>query len=400
MGITKSETASPALPTHRPDYGGGSIVNLMASIASGRGARDVAHAPVALPEPIDFTAPRNVVLLVIDGLGYDFLQRNFPTSTIARHLQTRLTSVFPTTTAAAITTLLTGMTPAEHGLTGWYIWLEEIAEVAAVLPFMVRRSREPLMAQGYDPATLLNARPLYPRLDVACHVVSPARIAGSPFNSAFSRGARIHAFETLEQWKQRIAAIVGGDTERKYIYAYWSELDHLGHETGIGSVAAHRHFAEIDAAFTELLALLENTDTLVLLTADHGIVDTEPASHVHLHEHPALTAMLDVPLSGEPRAAYCYVHEGEHKAFENYIATELGRQMTAFRSIDVLAAGLFGPGNAHPFLHRRIGDYTLLMKENFAISDTVGDERPSTLVGVHGGLSPTELYVPLVAVAT
>lgn len=391
---------STGITTHRPDYAGGSIVNLMASVAHGRGAVADSHAPLALADEIDFAGARTILLLVIDGLGYDFLHNNFPDSTIARHVRARLTSVFPTTTAAAITTLLTGMTPAEHGLTGWHVRLEEPDDVVAVLPFHSRRGREPLSARGFEPATLLNARPIYPRLDCDCHVVSPSRIANSPFNTAFSRGARVHSFDTLQECAARIATIVAADQQRKYIYAYWSELDHLGHEAGIDSVAAREHFHEIDAAFAALVGGLRNSGTLVLLTADHGIVDTEPATHVHLRHHPALTAMLDVPLCGEPRAAYCYVHAGEYTAFENYVASELAREATAVPSRALLDAGLFGPGDAHPALDKRIGDYTLLMNENFAVSDTVGPERPSTLIGVHGGLSPAELFVPLAVAET
>lgn len=400
MTSTADDTASGGYSGPTPDYEGAGIVNLMSSIATGRGAADGLYAPLSMLAPLDLAGYRNVVLMVIDGLGYRYLTDRFPDSVIARHTRGPVSSVFPTTTAAAITTLLTGLAPAQHGLTGWFVWLEELRQVTAVLPFQTRIGRESLAARGYDPAQLLDARPLYPRLAVDCHVVSPARIAHSPFNKAFSRGARIHSFGTIAEYVERIAAIVAADTAEKYIYAYWSDLDHLGHEVGLESDTTRAHFEEIDRAYAHLLARLENSDTLVLLTADHGIVDTEPDTHVHLHTHPALTAMLDVPLCGEPRAAYCYVHPGEHAAFENYMSAELQREAAVYASGDLLNAGLFGPGAPHPALHRRVGDYTVLMRENYAISDTVAGETPSTLVGVHGGLSEAELYVPLAVVET
>ena len=146
-----------------------------------------------------------------------------------------MTSVFPTTTAAAVTSFLTGLAPAQHGLTGWHVWLREIRTLTAVLPFRGRTGHESLVSRGYDVASLLDARPIYPTLDVDSHVISPARIAFSPFNQAFSRGARVHAYEGIDQFYRTIADVVSADTAAKYVYAYWPELDHIGHQYGIES---------------------------------------------------------------------------------------------------------------------------------------------------------------------
>lgn len=397
--MDKAGTSSTAqLPP--PSYDGAGLVNLMSSIATGRGAPEPPYAPLEALSDLDVSRYRNVLLFVVDGLGYRYLLENFPDSHIAAHTRARITSVFPTTTAAAITTMLTGLAPAQHGLTGWYIWLESIQAVAAVLPFEKRIGREPLAARGYDLEQVLQPRPLYPLLASDSHVVSPSRIAHSAFNTAYSRGATIHAYDGLTQCVERIQTVVQASASEKFIYAYWPDLDHYGHECGIDSDTARTHFEEIDSAFAMLLQRLRGSDTLVLLTADHGIVDTTPASQVHLQQHPALTAMLDVPLSGEPRAAYCYVHSGEHGAFETYMASELASEAIVVRSAVLLQQQLFGPGEPHPELHRRIGDYTLLMRERHALFDAVAGEGHRSLVGVHGGLSEAELYVPLAVVET
>ncbi len=382
-----------------PDYTGAGIVNLMSSVAHSRGSRLAEYRPLGLLADIDMKRFRNVVLLVVDGLGRDYLLERFPDSAIACHLRGSLTSVFPTTTAAAITTFLTGQAPAQHAVTGWYMWLEEIRTVAAMLPFHNRIGREPLTARGHDLQALLEPRPIYPLLDVDCHVVSPARIANSLFNTALGAGAKIHAYQRLDGFYRLVGDIVRASRARKYVYAYWPDLDHLGHEHGIGSAAATTHFADIDAGFARLIDDLNNSDTLLLLTADHGMVDTESATHVRLDDHPALTAMLDVPLCGEPRAAYCYIHRGEAAAFETYMESELGRECTVVESRSLIDRGLFGPGKTHPRLSARVGDYTVIMNDNYAIGDSVPGETAHELVGVHGGLTEAELYVPLAVVA-
>lgn len=384
----------------RPDYDGAGLTNLMSSIEAGRGAAGGRYPPLNLLGDLDLSRYRTILLFVVDGLGYEYLEHNFPDSLIRRHTRGPISSVFPTTTAAAITTILTGLAPAQHGLTGWHIWLESVREVTAVLPFRGRIGREDLASRGYQLDQVLKPDPIYPGLDVNCHVVSPARIAHSAFNRAYSLDASVHAFDGLEHCIEKIDAVVSADQAQKYIYAYWPDLDHLGHQNGIASQAARTHFTEIDAAFGRLLNKLENTDTLVLLTADHGVVDTTTQSHVHLDEHPALTAMLDVPLCGEPRAAYCYVHTGEHGAFEAYIDTELQGKATALRSAVLLDEGAFGPGRLHPEIQSRIGDYTLMMHGDHAIFDRVPGEPRSELIGVHGGLSSAELFIPLAVVET
>ncbi|MDH3588182.1 MAG: alkaline phosphatase family protein [Gammaproteobacteria bacterium] len=393
-------THDDVIPTGmlRPDYSGDSIVNLMSSIATGRGGKS-AYQPLRLLEDVPVSRFRNVLVILIDGLGYQYLRR-FPESTMSAHLRGRLTSVFPTTTAAAVTTFLTGLAPAQHGLTGWHVWLEEIRTLTAVLPFRSRNSLESLQSRGFDVATLLDARPIYPGLDVDSHVISPARIAYSPFNQAFSDGARVHDYGSVDQFYQTIADVVCADTAEKYIYAYWSDLDHIGHQYGIDSDPAAQHFHELDTGFARLLTELENSDTLLLLTADHGVIDTTPDTRIDLNRYSPLTAMLDVPLCGEPRAAYCYVHPGEHGAFETYVASELAGAAHAIPSPQLLEAGLFGPGEPHPRLHARVGDYTLLMNDKYIITDTVPGESSNTLIGVHGGLTAAELYVPLVLLQT
>lgn len=397
--VPDSEPAVLPAGMLRPDYDGAGLVNLMATIAAARGANESMYPPLKLLENEQPERFRNILLIVIDGLGYEFLQQ-FPQSAIAQHTRGALTSVFPTTTAAAITTFLTGLAPAQHGLTGWHIWLQEIGTLAAVLPFRSRGGHESLTQRGLDPAAVLDPQPLNARLAVDSHVISPARIAFSPFNNAFSRGANIHAYDNLGQFYATIVDVVKADSADKYIYAYWPDLDHVGHQEGIGTAAAMQHFLDIDAGFAGLIEQLENSDTLVLLTADHGVIDTTEQSRVKFEQHRPLTAMLDVPLCGEPRAAYCYVHPGEHTAFENYISAELGDIVTAIPSQRLVDTGLFGPGELHSQLRARVGDFTLLMKEPYIVTDVLPGESPNTLVGVHGGLSAAELYVPLAVVAT
>src|SRR6478752_1276812 len=134
-------------PRVLPAYGGGSLVNLVASLVEARGGPP-RHPPLALLEPRELASARNIVLVIVDGLGDNYLMRQGKGGELARRRRGALTSVFPSTTASAITTSYTGCTPLEHGITGWYTYFGEAGCVAAALPFRSRGDLAPLATRG------------------------------------------------------------------------------------------------------------------------------------------------------------------------------------------------------------------------------------------------------------
>ena len=122
---------------HFPDYRGGSIVNLLSSIVHALGGASP-HPPLKALEPDSFRGVSRIVNLVLDGVGHDQLNRFMAAGGgghfFSRHPFERITTVFPSTTAAAVTTLSTGATPAEHGVLSWHLHLHDLGLVGAVLP--------------------------------------------------------------------------------------------------------------------------------------------------------------------------------------------------------------------------------------------------------------------------
>src|SRR5205814_3487620 len=170
----------------RPDYGGGSLVNLVATLVGARGGK-------ALHQPLrEFTLDprvRNVVLLIIDGLGDNHLARHGAGSELARRRRTSLTSVFPSTTASAITTSYTGRTPLEHGLTGWFTYFGEAGCVSAALPFRSRGDMASLTARGVSAEQIFTVPSLFGAVPVRSIVVTYREIIDSHYNTVHCRGA-------------------------------------------------------------------------------------------------------------------------------------------------------------------------------------------------------------------
>src|SRR5258706_13890795 len=171
----------------RPDYAGGSLVNLVASVVASRGGKPL-HEP--LRNFAVATDARNVVLLIIDGLGDNYLMRHGAGSELARRRRTSLTSVFPSTTASAITTSYTGRTPLEHGLTGWFTYFGEAGCVSAALPFRSRGDMAPLSARGVSAEQKFTGPSLFGSVTARCRVVNLPEIIHSHDNHVPCRGAQ------------------------------------------------------------------------------------------------------------------------------------------------------------------------------------------------------------------
>jgi hypothetical protein len=378
----------------QPDYSGGGLVNLMASIIQARGGTS-AYLPASVLPPADLADAAHLVLLVIDGLGDDWLRRQSPTGLLARHRLGALTTVFPATTAAAITTYLTGDAPAQHGLTGWFVWLRELGAIMTVLPGRTRFGGSGYAAAGVDVGALFDHRPIFERIATASSVIAPRHIIDSDFNRAHLGGARARGFRHLEGLFRETARAIRRGPAPAYHYVYWPGLDSVGHQHGIDSPEAAAHLARIEHQLGRFMDRIAGRDALVLICADHGHIDCPAARHLDLADLPDLADCLTMPLCGEPRAAYCYVRSGQAERFEALCADRLGDAFTLVRSTDLIDRGLFGPGPINPRLAERIGDYCLLANDHYAIGQRLPFEQPHRSIGVHGGLSRDELLVPL-----
>ncbi|SEP75352.1 Type I phosphodiesterase / nucleotide pyrophosphatase [Ectothiorhodospira magna] len=377
-----------------PDYQGRCLANLMTSLISGLGGTPSCHKPLLALPPEEVARHRHVVLVVVDGLGDQFLQTR-PAPFLNGHRRTGIHAVFPTTTATGVTTFLTGDAPAQHGLTGWHIHFRELGAVMAVLPGKPRYG-----GSGYDQVADLDVlnwlkhEVTFNRIPVVSALVSPNRIAHTPFNKAHKGQARLFPFRTLQSMVNRVEEVVKKRPDISYTYAYWSELDHLGHRYGPDAPLTRRHLETIDDALSVLAARLRGTDTLLIVTADHGM--TAVNHQLLLADYPEIADCLMLPLCGEPRVAWAYVRHGWHERFQALVKAQLGQVCTLRPSAELLEEGWFGPGVPHPELAARIGDYALLMHPGWIISDQMLTEKPFDLKGVHGGLTPEELEVPLV----
>jgi type I phosphodiesterase/nucleotide pyrophosphatase len=379
----------------QPSYAGGGLVNLIASLVEGRGG-SARHPPLSLLSPRELLQARNVVLFIIDGLGDNYLRRQGEGGELARRRRGAITSVFPSTTASAITTSYTGCTPLEHGLTGWFTYFGEAGYVAAPLPFRTRGDNLPLREKGFTPERAFPALPIFASIKARSIVVTYQPIVDSDYNVRHCRGAERRAYATLEEFVDQTEAAVKSGPERKFVYAYWPEYDAISHRHGSLSAEAAREFARIDEAFGNIVARLAGTDSIIVATADHGFIDVPPEASLELP--PSLTSLLRFPLCGERRVVYCHVHDSAQ--FARRAEDWLGERGEVKRSRELVDEGWFGQGAAHPRFAERIGDVTLLLDGHFTVKDWIPGEPRHLHIGNHGGPSEDEMMIPLIVEST
>lgn len=376
-----------------PAYRDGSVVNLMSSVLRSYGVRSN-YNPLSLLTTRELKESRTTILLVIDGLGYEYL-RGYPDSFLFQHTRGALTTVFPSTTAACVTTFFTGLAPQQHAIVGWFTYMKELGQVVVPLRFASRGGAT--LDNVVNPQSVFHLRSVFDCVGVRSYTIHPQDIKDSPYNIAFRGKAHPLGYSSLAGlfWQLKKLAGMRG---RKFVYAYWPTLDSLSHKKGFSHRSVRRHFLELDKAVRAFASHISGMDVSLIVTADHGQVETRASERILLSDHPALAETLALPLSGDSRAAYCYVRPHKLKQFKKYVGERLGRMCRLVPSEELIRRGYFGAGKQGPRLNERVGDYVLLMKGNYIIRDFVAGEREHYHIGNHGGLSRKEMLVPLIVI--
>lgn len=384
----------------KPDYYGGSIVNLMSSIGKNFGV-ELPYQELGLLPSYELSKYKNIVNIVIDGLGYNYLmgkRKNF----LKEHTKGKITSVFPSTTSACITSFATGFAPKEHGVTGWFIRLKEKGYdiPSTILLFNDRRNEELLTKRGIKPEDIFIDFRLTNKIR-NLKVIVPESIKDSIYTSYLLDHSVKTGYKGLEDFYLKLAdAVHSNKSGKNYIYGYLPDLDAVFHKVGSRSRDLTKLFYAIARESQKFSESIKGTDTLVIITADHGLLDGEEGKRLNMNKLPEINKMLEFPLCGEPRAAYCYVKDEFKKDFKKIVEKEIGHAVKVFTREQMISQGYFGLFEANSRLESRIGDFILVCRENYVIKDFISNDKVKFHAADHGGLSSDEMFVPLIMFKT
>ncbi|PYY33086.1 alkaline phosphatase family protein [Curtobacterium sp. MCJR17_055] len=327
---------------------------------------------------------RSAVVVLVDGLGANALAARAGHARFLTATKKRLRSGFPTTTAAALTTLTTGRPPGTHGVVGYSGWDPD-------------RQRVMNLLSGWDdevPAGWLRSETLFTVADglgVEPVVVAPGRYRSSGMTANVLGGARFVSADTVPARVD--AAIEATASGRQLVYLYVPELDSIGHKHGWQSDRWTAALELVDAEVSRLAARV-GPDVGVLVTADHGVLDVPPEANVSL-DPDLLTDVVGV--AGDPRCRQLTVAPGtDVPDLVEAFRASLGKRAIVASRDEAVAAGWFGVVASEVL--PRIGDVLLVARGSWAFNDDrdvrAGTE-PGRMVGQHGAMSDDELLVPL-----
>lgn len=349
----------------------------------------------------------NVVLLVLDGLGMDQWNRLGDDLPFLRGFEesgvvSPLTSVYPSETAAAITTLHTGLLPAEHGLLGWHQYFEAVDDSIQTLPFLLEDG-----TRIHDAAPLANARELFEgeaiygdavAAGIDAHVAQPEQIANSASSQLTTAGAETNAYWNVADMAVTVRDTLSESEGPTHVTAYVPNVDHISHVTGTG---ADRYDAQVrmvtEAVRTGLVDALDAETaerTALLVTADHGHTNVDQANRIDLsvpEVQDTLATGVDgepIPPVGGPRNVQFHVEDGRVAELRSYL--EDNHDVLTLDREEYTERGLFGENHAEPSetFERRSPDLVAVHRE--AVMWYHEDDK----IGVHGGMTPEEMLVP------
>lgn len=394
-----------------PKYDGQSILNVPGSICQLMGIPPISTPPLK-PEilsPFGEEA-RKVILILMDALAFHRLQSWMVDDKdmvwnylIADGLLAPLTSISPSTTSSAITTLWTGSSPTEHGIAGYELWLKEYGVVANMIehkPITYRAGTGNLSLAGFSPDTFLPVSSITTHFKE--HGVSPYAfqhysIINSGLSRMFMEGSNRQSFRSAaDLWVNLRQLFDQSPNERMYTWVYWGAVDTLSHFYGPDDERPKAEFAVFSSAFEHFFVNELNTsarkDTLVIMISDHGQIQTNRfETNYDLRNHPEFTRFLHILPTGENRLAYLHVRPGQIENVKSYIDQTWPGQFIVLDSNHVLESGLFGPGKPYERLPERLGELIVIARGD-AYWWWADKENPIT--GRHGGLSADEMLVP------
>ncbi|MFJ5999743.1 alkaline phosphatase family protein [Streptomyces sp. NPDC092370] len=374
-----------------PEYGSGSLADLLPTLAAGLGVPDMS-ATITELTPAD----RNCVFL-IDGLGWEQLRAHpddapFMTSLLATSrggTGRPLTAGYPATTATSLASVGTGLPPGAHGLPGYTVRNPDTGELMNQL--------------RWQPWTPPGPWQPYPTVFQLAHAagVHAAQVSSPTFENtpltkvALSGGTFLGRLSGEDRMDLAAKQLAAGD--RSLVYTYFAEVDGAGHRFGVDSDAWRGQLMYADRLVQRLAEQLPPGSALYV-TADHGMIDVpfDEQHRIDFDEDWELSAGVAL-LGGEGRARHVYAVPGAANDVLTCWREVLGEQFWVASRDEAIAAGWFGP-RIDERVYGRIGDVVAAARDDVLLIASEREPKESAMVGNHGSMTPAEQLVPLLEV--
>ena len=361
-----------------PDYDR-SILSIASSVLKYFGVKDCQHKTLPELDKLLSKNYKNVIVMLFDGMGSSVLEEHLDNDDfLKQHRLTDISTVYPSTTVAATTSIQSGYSPIETGWIGWDLYFDEIGENITVFKNTLQRNGE--FAADYNvPLKYISYKNI-------CDRIKEVRGRNTAYMvSVFSK---YHSKSVNDICKT--VCRLSKKRKQKYIYTYWFQPDNLMHIYGVDSNEAKQEIKMINSEIENLCKKLKNS--LVIITADHGQVD---CVNEYLEDYPVLTDMLKIPPSIEPRAVNFFIKDGKTEEFKIEFNKIFGDYFRLMTKNEVFSENLLGHGKVHIKTKDFIGDYLAVATSNVILNIKRSDFEA---IGCHAGLTEEEMTVPFIAI--
>ena len=384
-----------------PDYRN-CLVNLSNSVLKAFGAETTAGT-MPLADQYLAGGYRNVVVLLLDALGTSILEKHLDRGGFFRsHLAGSFDSVYPPTTVAATTSMLSGLYPNEHGWLGWDVYYPQVGKNVTVFTNreQIREKDGAVPTETYPDGRSRWAEDSLEEPRPAAEYNVGFRY--TPYRNIIDRirdagGEAYAAMPFLPPYPRSLEAILArvedlcGKPGKKFIYAYWNEPDSTMHRTGTVSSETRAMVTGLEKAVEKTAAGL--SDTLLMIIADHGHMDSRNCC---LRDCPEVEKCLVRPPSIEPRTLNLFVRDECKEAFPAIFRKHFGDSFILLTREEALSGKLFGTGKDHEGLDGMIGDFVALAVSDRSVFNTHIEAQETP--GGHAGLTREEIAIPLIVI--
>ena len=381
----------------RPSAEGLNFVDLVRALARHAGAVGLPDGAGVRNIAENLGSAERLLLILVDGLGMSQLGHLPSTGFLRSHLADRLQAVFPSTTAAALTTQATGQWPCDHALTGWWLYLESHDLTAVSLPFEERFSEQPLDRFGVSAGELYPLPSFWTSLNHRVLSILPEDVAESTYSIYARAGTPCRGYKDLAEALSLVLKTLAANDAPDFTYLYLPHVDSLCHDHGAAHEKVKQFLFILDDALGEMASNMPKA-VRTIITADHGLVDIPGERRVILSDTDPLRSALRCLPTGEAAVPIFHVRAGHEKGFKDAFRSRFGEMFALLTPDEVETLRLLGPGPLSPVTKKRLGTFVGIAPQPAVFLVRPPGAEPSKMKGYHGGLSRQEMEIPLIIV--
>ncbi len=371
-------------------------MDLIRVIAKALGVPDIDLRRAAEPIQACIGKPEQIVFILLDGLGMNLLSKMPVDSFMASHRRMELLSVVPSTTAAAMVSLGTGVYPSQHAVTGWFTYLPAFGITTTTLRFVERFTEVSLSARGIQTEDVFVQPSWVPRIAGDAVMIHPSKHVDSVFAEFMRGGTPSRGYGSIRQALDLAIEHVSDAGRGSYTFLYLPQLDAISHILGPmhGEVLAMAQALDVEIhRFVEKVGGRAG----VIISADHGQLAVPHDHQIELFDGDPLLELLEAPPTGESRLPLFHVLDAHRADFEDRFRIRFGDRFALLSMEEAETLALFGPDPMSDIARRRFGHYVGIPLENHTLQYLPSTILPhSGPIGRHGALSPEEMCVPLI----